>query len=80
MHALARIAVSSRHLPKCIVSYPAPARLRASVGTLAGKGIGSTQDHAGCWPQPSALKTHSRSGVRPVSRELRVGEHTGDPE
>ncbi len=50
------------------------------VGTLAGKGIGSMHDHAGCWPQPSALKTHSRSGVRPVSSDERVGEQTGLPE
>ena len=37
------------------------------------------QLHAGFWPQPSAVLMQSRSEVRPVSAEARVGEHTAEP-
>ena len=58
--------------------FPSTARTRG--GHTGGNGSGALQEYAGMVPQPSALKMHSRLGVRPVKQLDRVGLHTAEPE
>ena len=62
-----------------MVAQPAFLAASAIVNVVGGKGKLSLHIHAGCCPQPSTTEMHSRSLVRPLSIDARVGEHTADP-
>ena len=60
------------------VRYPWRLAASAIVKVSGDKGRLSEQAKAGSWPQPSAEKIHSLSGVLPVRHDALVGEQTAE--